>query len=299
MKVGFVALIGRPNAGKSTLLNAIMKDKISIVSDKAQTTRNSIKAILSTESSQIVFIDTPGIHKPLHELGKQLNKTAVTAMDGVDLVYFLLDATKPFGQGDQFVLDLIKKENIPIFLIFNKIDLLTKQQMILKLTELSQTNLFSEIIPVSAINTDNVDTLLKVTQSYLPDGEALYPTDVVTEYPEQFFITEIIREQILISTSEEIPHSVAILIDSFKEDKQAILIQASILVERDSQKSIIIGKQGQKIKAIGTGARAVLEKRLGKPIYLDLMVKVEKNWRNSSQKLNAINKQNTGQNYDE
>lgn len=299
MKVGFVALIGRPNAGKSTLLNAIMKDKISIVSDKAQTTRNSIKAILSTESSQIVFIDTPGIHKPLHELGKQLNKTAVTAMDGVDLVYFLLDATKPFGQGDQFVLDLIKKENIPIFLIFNKIDLLTKQQMILKLTELSQTNLFSEIIPVSAINTDNVDTLLKVTQSYLPDGEALYPTDVVTEYPEQFFITEIIREQILISTSEEIPHSVAILIDSFKEDKQAILIQASILVERDSQKSIIIGKQGQKIKAIGTGARAVLEKRLGKPIYLDLMVKVEKNWRNSNQKLNAINKQNTGQNYDE
>jgi len=232
-------------------------------------------------------------------LGKQLNKTAVTAMDGVDLVYFLLDATKPFGQVDQFVLDLIKKENIPIFLIFNKIDLLTKQQMILKLTELSQTNLFSEIIPVSAINTDNVDTLLKVTQSYLPDGEALYPTDVVTEYPEQFFITEIIREQILISTSEEIPHSVAILIDSFKEDKQAILIQASILVERDSQKSIIIGKQGQKIKAIGTGARAVLEKRLGKPIYLDLMVKVEKNWRNSSQKLNAINKQNTGQNYDE
>lgn len=299
MNVGFVALIGRPNAGKSTLLNAIMKDKISIVSDKAQTTRNSIKAILSTDEAQIVFIDTPGIHKPLHELGKQLNKTAVSAMDGVDVVYFLLDATKPFGQGDQFVLDLIKKENIPIFLIFNKIDLLTRQQMILKLTELSQTNLFSEIIPVSAITADNVETLLKVTRSYLPEGEPLYPTDVITEYPEQFFITEIIREQILISTSEEIPHSVAILIDSFKEDKQAILIQASILVERDSQKSIIIGKQGQKIKAIGTGARAVLEKRLGKNIYLDLMVKVEKNWRNSSQKLNAINKQNTGQNYDE
>jgi len=299
MNVGFVALIGRPNAGKSTLLNAIMKDKISIVSDKAQTTRNSIKAILSTDEAQIVFIDTPGIHKPLHELGKQLNKTAVSAMDGVDVVYFLLDATKPFGQGDQFVLDLIKKENIPIFLIFNKIDLLTRQQMILKLTELSQTNLFSEIIPVSAITADNVETLLKVTRSYLPEGEPLYPTDVITEYPEQFFITEIIREQILISTSEEIPHSVAILIDSFKEDKQAILIQASILVERDSQKSIIIGKQGQKIKAIGTGARAVLEKRLGKNIYLDLMVKVEKNWRNSSQKLNAINKQNTGQDYDE
>jgi GTP-binding protein Era len=299
MKVGFVALIGRPNAGKSTLLNQIMKDKISIVSDKAQTTRNSIKAILSTPESQIIFIDTPGIHKPLHELGKQLNKTAVSAMDGVDLVYFLLDATKPFGAGDQFVLDLVKKEHIPIFLIFNKIDLLTREQMIVKLTELNETQLFSEIIPVSAINNDNVETLLKVTNSYLPEGEPLYPTDMITEYPEQFFITEIIREQILISTSEEIPHSVAILIDSFKEDKQSILIQASILVERDSQKSIIIGKQGQKIKAIGSGARAILEKRLGKPIYLDLIVKEEKNWRNSTQKLNAINKQNTGSNYDE
>ncbi len=299
MKVGFVALIGRPNAGKSTLLNQIMKDKISIVSDKAQTTRNSIKAILSTELAQIIFIDTPGIHKPLHELGKQLNKTAVSAMDGVDVVYFLLDATQAFGQGDQFVLDLIKKENIPIFLIFNKIDLLNREQMIVKLTELNKTQLFSEIIPVSAITNDNVDTLLKVTLDYLPEGETLYPTDMITEYPEQFFITEIIREQILISTSEEIPHSVAILIDNFKEDKQSILIQASILVERDSQKSIIIGKQGQKIKAIGTGARTILEKRLGKNIYLDLMVKVEKNWRNSTQKLNAINKQNTGSDYNE
>ena len=299
MKVGFVALIGRPNAGKSTLLNQIMKDKISIVSDKAQTTRNSIKAILSTDESQIIFIDTPGIHKPLHELGKQLNKTAVSAMDGVDIVYFLLDATKPFGSGDQFVLDLVKKEHIPIFLIFNKIDLLTREQMIVKLTELNETQLFSEIIPVSAINNDNVETLLKVTNSYLPEGEALYPTDMITEYPEQFFITEIIREQILMSTSEEIPHSVAILIDSFKEDKQSILIQASILVERDSQKAIIIGNKGQKIKAIGSGARIILEKRLGKPIYLDLIVKEEKNWRNSTQKLNAINKQNTGSNYDE
>lgn len=299
MNVGFVALIGRPNAGKSTLLNQILKDKISIVSDKAQTTRNSIKGIMTTEDAQIIFIDTPGIHKPLHELGKQLNKTAVAAMDGVDLVYFLLDATKPFGQGDQFVLDLIKREHIPIFLIFNKIDLLTREQMIVKLTELNQTNLFSEIIPVSAINNDNVETLLKVTKAYLPEGEALYPVDMVTEYPEQFFITEIIREQILISTSEEIPHSVAILIDSFKEDKKAILIQASILVERDSQKSIIIGKQGQKIKAIGTAARAILESRFQKNIYLDLIVKEEKNWRNSTQKLNAINKQNTGSNYDE
>jgi GTP-binding protein Era len=299
MKVGFVALIGRPNAGKSTLLNQIMKDKISIVSDKAQTTRNSIKAILSTQESQIIFIDTPGIHKPLHELGKQLNKTAVSAMDGVDIVYFLLDATKPFGAGDQFVLDLVKKEHITIFLIFNKIDLLTREQMIVKLTELNETQLFSEIIPVSAINNDNVETLLKVTNSYLPQGEALYPTDMITEFPEQFFITEIIREQILISTSEEIPHSVAIVIDNFKEDKQSILIQASILVERDSQKSIIIGTQGQKIKAIGSGARAILEKRLGKPIYLDLIVKEEKNWRNSTQKLNAIYKQNTGSNYDE
>ena len=295
MKFGFVALIGRPNAGKSTLVNRIMGDKISIVSDKAQTTRNSIKAIHSTPDAQVVFIDTPGIHKPSHELGKQLNRSAVNAIEGVDLIYFLMDASKPFGSGDRYVLDLCKKEKLPIFLIFNKIDLLSREELILRLTELNALGYFDEIIPISALTNDNVDRLLRVTIDKLPEGEAQYPQEMTTEYPESFFITEIIREQVLTSTSDEIPHSVAIVIDNLKEDKKAMLIQASILVERDSQKSIIIGKQGQKIKTIGTRARLTLEGRYGKRIFLDLMVKTEKNWRNDQQKLNAISKQNLGQ----
>lgn len=295
MKFGFVALIGRPNAGKSTLINRIMGDKVSIVSDKAQTTRNSIKAIYSTPEAQVVFIDTPGIHKPSHELGKQLNRSAVNALEGVDLIYFLMDASKPFGSGDRYVLDLCKKEEIPIFLIFNKIDLLRKEELIKSLSEMSAMGYFDEIIPVSALTNDNIDRLLNVTVDRLPEGEAQYPEDMTTEYPESFFITEIIREQVLTSTSEEIPHSVAIVIDNLKEDKKAMLIQASILVERDSQKSILIGKQGQKIKTIGTRARLSLEGRYCKRIFLDLIVKTEKNWRNDQQKLNAISKQNLGQ----
>lgn len=295
MKFGFVALIGRPNAGKSTLVNRIMGDKVSIVSDKAQTTRNSIKAIYTTPDAQVVFIDTPGIHKPSHELGKQLNRSAVNALEGVDLIYFLMDASKPFGTGDRYVLDLCKKEKIPVFLIFNKIDLLTKEQMILQLTELNALGYFDEIIPISALTNDNIDRLLNITVQRLPEGDMQYPSEMTTEYPESFFITEIIREQVLTSTSEEIPHSVAIVIDNLKEDKKAMLIQASILVERDSQKSILIGKQGQKIKTIGSRARLTLEGRYGKRIFLDLIVKTEKNWRNDQQKLNAISKQNLGQ----
>lgn len=295
MKFGFVALIGRPNAGKSTLVNRIMGDKISIVSDKAQTTRNSIKAIHSTPDAQVVFIDTPGIHKPSHELGKQLNRSAVNALEGVDIIYFLMDASKPFGTGDRYVLDLCKKENIPIFLIFNKIDLLSREELILRLTEMSALDYFDEIIPISALTNDNVERLLRFTIDSLPEGDAQYPLEMTTEYPESFFITEIIREQVLTSTSEEIPHSVAIIIDNLKEDKKAMLIQASILVERDSQKSILIGKQGQKIKTIGSRARLTLEGRYGKRIFLDLLVKTEKNWRNDQQKLNAISKQNLGQ----
>lgn len=295
MKFGFVALIGRPNAGKSTLVNRIMGDKVSIVSDKAQTTRNSIKAIYTTPDAQVVFIDTPGIHKPSHELGKQLNRSAVNALEGVDLIYFLMDASKPFGTGDRYVLDLCKKEKIPVFLIFNKIDLLSKEQMILQLTELNALGYFDEIIPISALTNDNIDRLLNITVQRLPEGDMQYPSEMTTEYPESFFITEIIREQVLTSTSEEIPHSVAIVIDNLKEDKKAMLIQASILVERDSQKSILIGKQGQKIKTIGSRARLTLEGRYGKRIFLDLIVKTEKNWRNDQQKLNAISKQNLGQ----
>jgi len=298
-KCGFVALIGRPNAGKSTLLNQIMHDKIAIVSNKAQTTRNMIRAILTEEDSQIIFIDTPGVHKPRHELGKQLNRLAFSALEGVDLIYFLVDVTKPFGKGDEFVLEICKRQNLPIYLILNKIDLLSKKVLIEKLIEFENMHLFDEIIPVSALRNDNIDHLIKITKDLLPLSEALYPKDMLTEFPEQFFITEWIREQILQTTSEEIPHSIAVLIDEYKEDKHSIFIQASIVVERDSQKAIIIGKNGQKLKTIGQVARENLEKRLKKPIYLSLFVKVEKNWRNLQNKLDAFSLNTTGQKFDE
>ncbi|MEI7667996.1 MAG: GTPase Era [Erysipelotrichaceae bacterium] len=298
-KSGFVALIGRPNAGKSTLVNQIMQDKIAIVSNKAQTTRNMIRAILTEEDSQIIFIDTPGIHKPQNEMGKQLNRLAFSALEGVDLIYFLVDVTKTFGKGDQFVLEICKRQNLPIYLILNKIDLLSKKVLIEKLMEYENLHLFDEIIPISALRNDNIDHLLKITKDLLPISEALYPKDMITEFPEQFFITEWIREQILQTTSEEIPHSIAVLLDEYKEDKNSIFIQASIVVERDSQKAIIIGKNGQKLKSIGQAARENLEKRLKKPIYLDLFVKVEKNWRNSQNKLNAFSLNTTGQKFDE
>ena len=279
-KVGFIALIGRPNAGKSTLLNQIVQHKVAIVSNKAQTTRNTIKAIRTTADSQMIFIDTPGIHKAHHELGRQLNRLAFSSLEGVDVIYYLLDGSKSLGLKDQYVLDLLKKQTVPVFLVLNKIDLLTKKDLIEKLMELQSMNLFEDIIPISARDNDNIDRLLSLTEEKCPEGEKLFHEDWALDYPEQFMITEIIREHILHRTQEEIPHSVAVVLDSMKEDKKGILIQASIIAERDSQKGILIGKQGAMLKMVGQAAREELEKRLQKPIFLDLLVKIEPNWRN-------------------
>lgn len=284
---GFIALIGRPNAGKSTLINQIAAHKVAIVSDKAQTTRNTIKAIKTTDAYQMIFIDTPGIHKAQHEMGRQLNRLAFSALEGVDLIYYLLDVTKPFGKGDTFVLDLVQKQGIPVFLILNKIDLISKKELLEHLIELDALKIFQEIIPVSAKNNDNIDHLLEASLSYIPEGEKLYHEDWVLDYPEQFMITEIIREHILHLTMQEIPHSVAVVLDNMKEDKQGILIQASIITERDSQKAILIGKQGSMLKQIGQNARQELQERLGKPIYLDLFIKVDKDWRNLRKRLDV------------
>lgn len=288
-RAGFIALIGRPNAGKSTLLNHILNHKVAIVSNKAQTTRNMIRGIKTTNDFQMIFIDTPGIHKPQHELGRQLNRLAFSALEGVDVIYYLLDATKPFGKGDQFVLDLCLKQNLPILLILNKIDLIPKKQLMELLLQYSSMEIFKEVIPVSAKNNDNIARLLEVTQSFIPEQEAFFSDDSMVDFPEYFYITEIIREHILHLTNQEVPHSVAVTLDNFKEDKKAILIQASIIADRDSQKGILIGKQGAMLKEIGQNARIELEKRFNKPVYLDLVVKVDKNWRNVQKRLNAYN----------
>jgi len=284
-KSGFIAIVGRPNAGKSTLLNQIMHQKVAIVSNKAQTTRNSIRAIVTTEDAQMIYIDTPGIHKPKHELGKQLNRLAYASLAGVDVIYYLLDASKSFGRGDEFVLDYLKQQHIPIFLILNKIDLLPKVKMIERLIELDNMKVFAEIIPVSAKTRDNVDTLLQLTKDYLKEGVKYYPDDMKVDYPEQFILSEIIREKLLHKTSDEIPHSIAVIIEQYKEKKESVLIQAMILIERDSQKGIVIGKQGALLKEIGQEARLECETILGKKVYLELFVRVEKDWRNRRSQL--------------
>jgi GTPase len=284
-KSGFVALIGRPNAGKSTLLNTLMKQKIAIVSDKPQTTRNVIRGIRTDENSQIVFLDTPGIHKPQHELGRQMNKGSFTSLHDVDLIYYLVDATAKYGPGDQFVIELLKSTQTPVFLILNKIDLLKKQAMIECLSQWSERYAFTEVIPVSALTTDNADRLIEVTKSHLSDSEQYYPNDQVSDYPEAFMMAEIIREKVLQLTHQEIPHSIAVLIENTEQKENSIDISAVILVERDSQKGIIIGKNGSMKNEINKRASMELRNLLQMKVHLELFVKVETDWRNRVRQL--------------
>lgn len=288
MRSGFVALIGRPNAGKSTLLNALVNQKVAIISPKPQTTRNSIRAIRTDEDSQIIFVDTPGIHKPQHELGTQMNKEAYSAAAGVDLIYLIVDGSVPFGGGDEFVLSTVKQMKLPVYLILNKIDLLEKEQLITLLLQWQSRMDFKEIIPISAKTLDNIGQLIEVTKNDLQDGVQYYPADQVCDYPEQFIMAEIIREKALLLTEEEIPHSVAVVIERIRRKRDHLIINAMILVERDSQKGIIIGKQGRMIKQIGVLAREELEGILGDKIFLELFVRVEHDWRNKRAKLQQL-----------
>ena len=288
MKSGFVALIGRPNAGKSTLLNALVQQKVAIISPKPQTTRNSIRAIRTDDDSQIIFVDTPGIHKPKHELGTQMNKEAYSAAAGVDLIYYLVDGSVPFGSGDEFVLNTLRQMHLPVYLILNKIDLLEKEQLIELLLQWLKRMDFKEIIPISAKTQNNLDQLIEVTKNDLTDGVQYYPADQVCDYPEQFIMAEIIREKVLMLTEEEVPHSVAVVIERIRKNREHLIIHAMILVERDSQKGIIIGKQGRMIKQIGMLAREELQGLLGEPIFLELFVRVEKDWRNKRAKLQQL-----------
>lgn len=281
-KSGFISIIGRPNAGKSTLLNSIVKHKVAIVSPKAQTTRNKIQGIYSDDDCQIVFIDTPGIHKPNTKLGEQLNKMAYSSTRDVEGTILIVDASKDFLEGDKFVLEEIKGLDHPVILVLNKIDLISKNKMIELLEFWNNQYDFKAVVPISALNSENLENLMKVIKEILPFGPMYYPKESISAYPERFIVSELIREKILYLTQEEIPHSVAVVVESMKKKNGDLYhIHATIVVDKDSKKGIIIGKGGQMLKKIGVAARKDIEELLGIRVMLELFVKVEKDWRDS------------------
>ncbi|MEE3342940.1 MAG: GTPase Era [Bacilli bacterium] len=282
MKSGFVSLIGRPNVGKSTLLNAILNKKIAITSNTAQTTRNMIQGIYNSDELQIVFVDTPGIHKPQYKLGKILNEQAYYSMESVDAILFLVDVTKKFGKGDKFILEKIKDLNIPVILVLNKIDKLNHDELLPIINEYKEYFPFKEIVPVSAIKNININELIKTVSNYLTDDTKYYDDETLTNVDIQFTISELIREKVLYLTKEEVPHSVACIVESMEKNKNSIKIEASIIVDRENLKKILIGKKGEKIKQIGINARKDIENLVDKKVYLDLKVKVIKNWRDKN-----------------
>ena len=286
MKSGFVAIAGRPNAGKSTLLNGLCNQKVAIVSDKAQTTRSQIRGICTKDNEyQIVFTDTPGIHKPHHLLDSRMYKEANGVMLGTDLIFLVVDASVSYASGDAFVLNMIKDMQVPVFLLLNKTDLLSKQKIMTTLQSWQQRFDFAEYFPISAKDDKDYTSLIETTVKYLPEGQMLYPDNYVTDTSENFRIAETIREKVLKKTEEEVPQSTAVYVETKKVRKGAMYIQAVILVERSGQKGIIIGKQGNKLKEIGTAARVDLEQQFNKKVYLELFVRVEKDWRDKENRL--------------
>ena len=280
-KSGFVSIIGRPNVGKSTLLNHIIGQKIAIMSDKPQTTRNKIQGVYTSDHSQIVFIDTPGIHKPKHKLGDFMMKVAQNTLKEVDLILFVVSATDYLGKGDQFIIERLKQTNQPVFLVINKIDQIHPDDLLVLINQYKDLYDFTEIIPISALEGNNVSTLLEQIEIYLPEGPQYYPAEQITDHPERFIISELIREKVLHLTREEVPHSIAVVIDSIeKENEHTIYVASTIIVERPSQKGIIIGKQGKMLKKVGQRARQDIEALLGSKVFLELWVKVQKDWRN-------------------
>ncbi|GAE33403.1 GTP-binding protein Era [Halalkalibacter akibai JCM 9157] len=283
-KSGFVSIIGRPNVGKSTLLNHVIGQKIAIMSDKPQTTRNKIQGVYTSNESQIVFIDTPGIHKPKHKLGDFMMKVAQNTLREVDLVLYVVDATEAFGSGEEFIIEKLKGTKTPIFLVINKIDKIQPDDL-LGVIETYRTKLdFKEVVPISALQGNNVPTLMEQITNYLEEGPQYYPSDQVTDHPERFVVSELIREKVLHLTREEIPHSVAVNVEQMKkrENTDTVYIGATIIVERTSQKGIIIGKQGSMLKEVGQRARGDIEALLGSKVFLELWVKVQKDWRNKA-----------------
>lgn len=288
MKSGFVSFIGRPNVGKSTLLNSILGKKIAITSNKPQTTRNMIQGIYNEDEVQIVFVDTPGIHKAHNKLGRVLNKEAYFTINDVDIIIMVVDITEKIGNGDKFIIDILKNTDKPVFLVINKIDKLPKGEILAKIDEYQKLYDFAEIIPVSARKKDNVERLIEVIKKYLPDNIKYFDDNTITSNSEDFTVAELIREKVLELTEEEIPHSVTCIVEEITEDNDIIDIGASIIVDRENLKKIIIGKNGSLIKEIGIRARKDIEEFYGKKVFLDLFVKVVPKWRDKEKFLNMI-----------
>lgn len=285
MKSGFVSLIGRPNVGKSTLINSLVGFKVAITSDKAQTTRNTIQGIYNDEDAQIVFVDTPGIHKPKHRLGERLNSEAYYSIDDVDIILFLIDVTEKLGTGDKFVIEKFKEINKPIFLILNKVDRIKKESLFEIINEYASLYDFKEIIPLSALKKDNIDELIKTLKKYLPDNVKYFPDEDLTNTTLKFRCAELIREKVLRLTKDEVPHAVTCVVEEYLDQKDKAIITASIIVERDSLKSIIIGKHASMLKEIGTKARMDIENMIGKKVFLNLNVKTINRWRDKEKYL--------------
>ncbi|AVQ36082.1 GTPase Era [Staphylococcus kloosii] len=280
-KSGFVSIIGRPNVGKSTFVNRVIGHKIAIMSDKAQTTRNKIQGVMTEEDAQIIFLDTPGIHKPKHKLGDYMMRVAKNTLSEIDAIMFMVNVDEGIGRGDEFIMEMLKSVKTPVFLVLNKIDLVHPDKLMPIIEEYQTYMDFTEIVPMSALEGHNVDHFLGVLKSYLPEGPKYYPDDQISDHPEQFVVGELIREKILHLTSEEIPHAIGVNVDRMvKEDEDRVRIEATIFVERDSQKGIVIGKGGKKLKEVGKRARQDIERLLGSKVYLELWVKVQKDWRN-------------------
>ena len=288
MRSGFVSIIGRPNTGKSTLLNTVLKTHLAIVSNVAGTTRNAIQGVYNDEEAQIIFIDTPGLHKPQDRLGKLLNQDAYQSLDDIDVVLFVVDASAPLGKGDKFITQALKSTTAPVILVLNKIDKLDNEGILNAINTYKEPYDFSDIVPISAIKDDNVNRLISVIKKYLTDDIKYYDDDTLTNTSVRFIIGELVREKILNLTNDEVPHSVTCLTTLYEEKKDIININVDIIVDRDSLKKIIIGHNGQMIKNIGTYARRDIEAMLHKQIYLELYVKTIKNWRDKEKYLTEL-----------
>jgi GTP-binding protein Era len=295
MKSGFVSFIGRPNAGKSTLLNRIVGQKLAIVSNKPQTTRTRVVGVKNYSDGQVVFVDTPGVHKPTHRMNVRMVDVALEAMHEVDVLALVVDASVKPGPGDRYLVEVLKEVKTPVILALTKVDLIAKPRLLPLIEHYRRAYPFVEIVPASAVDGSNVDTLERLFLQYLPEGDPLYPPDYLTDQTERFFVSEIVREQVLQLTRDELPFSTAVVVDRFDESEGTLLkLYCTILVERESQKGIVVGKGGDMIKQIGTAARLALEAHFEARVYLDLHVKVKSEWRNDERVLDEINLQNRG-----
>lgn len=289
-RAGIVALVGRPNAGKSTLLNQLLGEKLAIVSDRPQTTRHRLVGILSEAQGQIVFLDTPGVHRPLHRMNRRMVQLATDSLSEADAVCMIVDASQPFGSGDRYLLDLVSRSPAAKVVALNKIDRVRKPKLLPRIATYADSSAFGEIVPVSALTGDGTDLLLEVLWRLMPRGEPLYDTELLTVHPERFLVAERIREKLLQYTRDELPFTTAVMIEDWQESESLLRLHATILVERSGQKKIVVGQRGSMLKQIGTAARLDLEEYLGKRIYLELFVRHEPDWRENRRLLALLDR---------